>query len=99
MPSTFTLVFVSWNPADNSPCKLNVFTKRYIALLNNEITKHHAILFTPRKKLSHKVTQLLSLSFEETTNHFSIFCYVVNKLALLCSICFVLKSLLVKLET
>ena len=34
----FTLVFVSWNSAKNSSCKLNLFTKRYTVLLNNEIT-------------------------------------------------------------
>ena len=29
MTLTFALVFVLWNSAKNSPCKVNVFTKRY----------------------------------------------------------------------
>ena len=40
-----------------------------------------ARLFTPLKKLSHKVIQLISLFFVNTTNDFSIFWYVVKKLA------------------
>ena len=47
-----------------------------------------ALLFTPLKKLSHIVTQLISFSFEKSTNDFSKFWYVVNKLALLCPIFF-----------
>ena len=38
-------------------------------------------IFTPLKKLSHKVIQLISLFFVNTTNDFSIFWYVVKKLA------------------
>ena len=39
----------------------------------------------PLKQLSHKVTQLISLSFEKSTNDFWIVWYVVNKLALFAS--------------
>ena len=44
---------------------------------------HDALLFTPLKKLSYILIQLISFSFEKSTSNFSIFWYVVNKLALL----------------
>ena len=86
---TFTLVSVFWNSAENSPCKVNVFTKRYAALVKEWEYIHDAFLFTTLKKLSHIVTQLISFSY------ILIFWYVVNKCTLLCSICFVFRSLLV----
>lgn len=92
---TFTLASVFWNSAENSPCKVNVFTKRYTAFVKEWDYIHDALLFTTLKKLSHKVTQLISFSFEKTTNDFFIFWYVVNKRTLLCPICFVFRSLLV----
>ena len=92
-PLTFTVVFVLWDSAENSPCKLNVFIKRYTVFVKSGNKMHDALLFTPLKKLSYILIQLISFSFEKSTSNFSIFWYVVNKLALLCPICFVFRSL------
>ena len=93
-PLTFTVVFVLWDSAENSPCKLNVFIKRYTVFVKSGDNMHDALLFTPLKKLSYILIQLISFSFEKSTNNFSIFWYVVNKLALFCPICFVFSFLL-----
>ena len=93
-PLTFTVVFVLWDSAENSPCKLNIFMKRYTVFVKSGDNMHDALLFTPLKKLSCILIQLISFSFEKSTNNFSIFWYVVNKLALFCPICFVFSSLL-----
>ena len=92
-PLTFTVVFVLWDSAENSPCKLNIFIKRYTVFVKSGNKMHDALLFTPLKKLSYILIQLISFSFEKSTRNFSIFWYVVNKLALLCPICFVFRSL------
>ena len=73
------LVFLLWNSAENSPFKVNVFTKRYTVSVKWRDNRHDALLFVPLKKLSQKVTQLISFSFEKTANDFSIFWYVVIK--------------------
>ena len=93
-PLTFTVVFVLWDSVENSPCKLNIFMKRYTVFVKSGDNMHDALLFTPLKKLSYILIQLISFSFEKSTNNFSIFWYVVNKLALFCPICFVFSSLL-----
>ena len=63
LPLTITLVSMFWNSAENSPCKVNVFTKRYTALVKEWDYIHDALLFTTLKKPSHKVTQLISFLF------------------------------------
>ena len=93
-PLTFTVVFVLWDSAENSPCKLNIFIKKYTVFVKSGDNMHDALLFTPLKKLSYILIQLISFSFEKSTNNFSIFWYVVNKLALFCPICFVFSFLL-----
>ena len=52
-PLTFTVVFVLWDSAENSPCKLNIFIKRYTVFVKSGDNMHDALLFTPLKKLSY----------------------------------------------
>ena len=56
-PLTFTVVFVLWDSAENSPCKLNVFIKRYTVFVKSGDNMHDALLFTPLKKLSYILIQ------------------------------------------
>ena len=72
-PLTFTVVFVLWDSTENSPCKLNVFTNRYTVFVKWWDNMHDTLLFTPLKKLSHIVTQLISFFFEKSTNDFLYF--------------------------
>ena len=51
------------------------------------------IVYLTINQLSNKVTQLIPPNCEKTANDFLIFWYVVNKLALICHICFVFRSL------
>ena len=71
-PLTFTVVFVLWDSAENSPCKLNIFIKRYTVFVKSGDDMHDALLFTPLKKLSYILIQLISFSFEKSTSKFSI---------------------------
>ena len=47
-------------------------------LLNNEVIYTMPLYLHHSRSLSHKVTQLMSLCFEKSTDDFSMFWYVVN---------------------
>ena len=88
------ILFFSEETSPRSPCKVNVFTKRYTVFVKQWENIHDALLFTPLKKLSHNWP---------TSYHFALkspwrFFYILircQELALLCLISFVFRSLLV----
>ena len=59
-PLAFTVVFVLWDSAENSPCKINIFIKRYTVFVKSGDNMHDALLFTPLKKLSYILIQFIS---------------------------------------